>query len=315
MRAGQGAELSGAPLVPGKGRAMPPHSVLLGLGHGSLLVVTALSAVVAVLGSRGGALSPGGAAAIVAVLALLWIALIVYAQPDDVLALVAGDKSRVTWRQRRFWWREEGGMKPRIALTIDDVPCDRRRFGVSDFARSLDVLKRHGARATLFVMCDEIAEHPDAPAVEELLRAAVRDHGCELGNHSVVDEKSAFLGRARLREHLERCDAALRALDPAFAQRKLKWFRPGGGMYHAHMLDLAEQMGYRTVLGNVYPHDAHGRDAAHSIWYIKRRAREGGIIIVHDRPGKLADTLEGILPALQATFDVVTLSELFANEA
>eukprot|EP00968_Pinguiococcus_pyrenoidosus_P018905 scaffold1958_cov253-Pinguiococcus_pyrenoidosus.AAC.8 len=163
-----------------------------------------------------GALVGVWTAALVAVLSL-WF----YLQPDDVLWWLQTD--HVVYRQPDYWWRREQGDEadaelPMLALTIDDVPCGPtccscRGRRISDFPESLAILKKHGARATLFVMSDEIDNHPRPDAIREALKEAV-DYGCELGNHSTVDEKTILLSEAKLRKSLDKCDAALRAIAP-----------------------------------------------------------------------------------------------------
>jgi len=191
-----------------------------------------------------GALVGVWTAALVAVLSL-WF----YLQPDDVLWWLQTD--HVVYRQPDYWWRREQGDEadaklPMLALTIDDVPCGPtccscRGRRISDFPESLAILKKHGARATLFVMSDEIDNHPRPDAIREALKEAV-DYGCELGNHSTVDEKTILLSEAKLRKSLDKCDAALRAIAPM----KVTWFRPGGGLYRKMMLDVGHMFPLRV---------------------------------------------------------------------
>eukprot|EP00929_Paragymnodinium_shiwhaense_P086635 TRINITY_DN47113_c0_g1_i1.p1 TRINITY_DN47113_c0_g1~~TRINITY_DN47113_c0_g1_i1.p1 ORF type:complete len:481 (-),score=97.73 TRINITY_DN47113_c0_g1_i1:32-1474(-) len=99
---------------------------------------------------------------------------------------------------------EETG-KPLIALSIDDVPCTFEKFGPSAMDSCLDVLKEHGATATLFVMARELAKHDDFIDISDALVKAVQ-RGCELGNHDLLDVKTALRHRKDFVEALRECD-------------------------------------------------------------------------------------------------------------
>ncbi|MEE9579507.1 MAG: polysaccharide deacetylase family protein, partial [Gemmatimonadota bacterium] len=65
--------------------------------------------------------------------------------------------------------------RPTVALTIDDGPDP------ATTARILDVLERHGARATFFLITDRV------PGNEAILRR-ILDEGHEIGNHLTREE-------------------------------------------------------------------------------------------------------------------------------
>jgi peptidoglycan/xylan/chitin deacetylase (PgdA/CDA1 family) len=66
------------------------------------------------------------------------------------------------------------------------------------------------------------------------------------------------------------------------------------------MLEMTKELGYRTVLGSVYPHDPQ----IHSAWinakHVLSMVRPGAIIIMHDRRPYSAEQLEMILKGLAA---------------
>jgi len=99
----------------------------------------------------------------------------------------------------------------------------------------------------------------------------------------------------------------------ALQEKTIKWFRPGGGLFSHNMVKIAAEHGYSTVLGNCFPFDTH-MPAKHNAEYVRRRAKPGKIIVIHDRP-KLLSTLRIVLPDLCKRFKVVTLSELFQAAA
>ena len=251
-----------------------------------------------------------------------------YMIPSPFVAMMERIEPRIVWRRA---WRPG---RPRIALTIDDVPylghkSGPRRDGASRLAEILDVLRLHGARATFFVMSHEDGERWHGDTVR---RAVAEGH--ELGNHGTVDEAMASLPAEACAAKIAHCDryltrlgnettATAAAVDgarrAATTANAIKWFRPGGGRWNEPMLRAAAALGYRTVLGTVYSL-VEPWSSAKAPWltrctarFLRARARAGAVAIVHDR-ACTPEVLRRALPDLTARFEVVTLSELFGGE-
>ncbi len=181
--------------------------------------------------------------------------------------------------------------RPRIALTIDDGPT-------IDTNEILSVLKKHGTRATWFIIGDNAQKQPE-------ILEQIRELGHELGNHTMYDVASFRLSQQEFESQLIQVDKILN-----YKPGEKKWFRPGSGIPTKGILDTAERNGYRTVLGDVYPNDPASRIPTVNCDYVFRHAHPGAIIIIHDRPWTVP-MLELLLPELKKKFDVVTLTELF----
>lgn len=183
----------------------------------------------------------------------------------------------------------------RIALTIDDGPDPRTTPAI------LDVLRRHGARATFFAIAGRVEGNGRI-----MDRVAAEGH--EIANHMMADRPSIDLGPAVFDHRLEQAHETLsRWQEP-------RWFRPGSGWYDEAMIEAAERSGYRLALGRVYPLDAALASPGLAARVILWLAEPGEIIILHDagsRGRNTARTLERVLPELDRRgLDVVTLSEL-----
>ncbi len=194
---------------------------------------------------------------------------------------------------RVFYGREIA--EPLIALTIDDAP-DREST-----PRILDALRAHDARATFFVIGDQV------PGNEMLLRRIVRD-GHEIGNHMASDVKSVDLDPSEFERRLVHTQRELSRFAP------VRWFRPGSGYYSTEMLDILDRHDLQCALGKVYPLDAQLRWGWLVRSWIGWRKRPGAVVILHDRGSRglrTAATLERVLPRLrEAGYRAVTLSEL-----
>jgi peptidoglycan/xylan/chitin deacetylase (PgdA/CDA1 family) len=185
--------------------------------------------------------------------------------------------------------------EPVVALTIDDGP------DTTATAKILDLLRRHEARATFFVITGRI------PGKEEILRRTV-DEGHELANHLTSDEPSILLSSLEFEQRLIEAHRVLSLFSG------VRWFRPGSGWYNKKMLSIIQKHGYQCALGSVYPFDPQIPSSWFATHYVMWNIQPGSIIVLHDygkRGERTSETLGVILPELNSRgFRVVTLSDL-----
>jgi peptidoglycan/xylan/chitin deacetylase (PgdA/CDA1 family) len=190
--------------------------------------------------------------------------------------------------------------EPLVALTIDDGPDEETTRAI------LDLLKRHEAKATFFLISDRVQGN------EELVKEMV-EAGHELGNHMTRDRPSNRLSSAEFEAALLEADSVL----SRFAE--VRWVRPGSGWYDDAMLSIIEKHGYRCALGSIYPYDSAIPFAAFSVHHVLRKARAGSVIVLHDGGGRGHRTvaaLERMLPELQQRgLRAVTLSALVVADS
>jgi peptidoglycan/xylan/chitin deacetylase (PgdA/CDA1 family) len=183
-----------------------------------------------------------------------------------------------------------------VALTIDDAPSPEVTPAF------LDVLRRHGARATFFVIGSYAERHPE-------LVAAIRAEGHELANHLYLDEPSIRLGDQEFLAKLRRAEAAIGLEGP------VKWFRPGSGWIDEGMVELLHREGYRACLASVYPLDLIAPRWL-TEWQFTANVQPGAILVLHDGgPGRAQNIaiLDAVLGQLtERGVRVVTVSELVA---
>eukprot|EP00775_Hariotina_reticulata_P011358 gene11358-11507_t len=98
--------------------------------------------------------------------------------------------------------------------------------------------------------------------------------------------------------------------------RRYRWFRPGSGWFMPEMVEAAQQLGYRTVLGSVFPWDTHSKWPLLNALFIITKVYCGAIIVLHDRRQHLLPTLQYVLPWLDWWgYEVVTLGEAATRAA
>ncbi|KFY17773.1 hypothetical protein V492_00394 [Pseudogymnoascus sp. VKM F-4246] len=185
-----------------------------------------------------------------------------------------------------------------IALTIDDAPSKHT-------AEIMEILKENDARATFFVIGSQVEGR------EERLRDLVLN-GNELGNHAMHDEPSRSLSDSTLVAEVKAVEEmVLEAYTAASVEPPAKYFRPGSGFFSGRMRETMGGLGYRLVLGSIYPHDPQIPYWRLNARHILSMLRPGGIIICHDRRSWTAPMLRKVLPEMRRRgYQIVTVSEL-----
>ena len=149
-----------------------------------------------------------------------------------------------------------------MALTFDDGPDPEHT------PRLLEVLARHGAKATFFMVGARAARHPE-------LVARVAAEGHEIGNHGWDHPSLPSLPSAAVAEQIERTRAVLAPHGQAL-------MRPPYGHQDLRTHRIARRLGYRPVFWSVTGEDWRGHDAATIAGHVLERAAPGAIVLLHD---------------------------------
>lgn len=188
--------------------------------------------------------------------------------------------------------------EPLVALTFDDGPAPGHTSVV------LDLLARHEARATFFMIGERAEAHP-------ALVEAVRERGHEIGNHAFTDRRTFGLSEDDLLADLRRSDEALRLEGPE------RLYRPPSGLITPSQLEAVQRHGYRCVLGSAYPFDPAHPPSAYIRWLAVKNLEPGVIVVLHDGiadPSRMLAVLDDILAAgREKGLRFVTVSELLGS--
>jgi len=195
-----------------------------------------------------------------------------------------------------------------MALTYDDGPNDPYTL------RLLDVLAKHEARATFFLIGKYVRQRPE-------IARAIQAAGHEIGNHTYSHPNLIFLSAAKLRQELEDCRKALE--DTLGETTSL--FRPPFGGKRPNVLRTARAMGLEPIMWSVTAYDWNAKSAEAIIDKVtaqvdSRSMPQSEIILLHDG-GHLAfgadrsHTVEATRQLLQryANKRFVAISELTAD--
>jgi peptidoglycan/xylan/chitin deacetylase (PgdA/CDA1 family) len=152
------------------------------------------------------------------------------------------------------------------ALTFDDGPHAQGTPAV------LDVLARHGAVATFFLVGEQVLRNPTIP--REIVAA-----GHEIGLHCHRHRNLLRLAPWQVRDDIERAQAAIEdatGISPSL-------YRPPYGVLNATALRLARRDGRRTLLWTHWGRDWEARATPESIAArLTTGAGEGSVLLLHD---------------------------------
>jgi peptidoglycan/xylan/chitin deacetylase (PgdA/CDA1 family) len=153
-----------------------------------------------------------------------------------------------------------------VAITFDDGPHPEGTPAI------LQILAEHGARATFFVIGEQVARRP------ELARRILAE-GHAIALHGHVHRLQLLLSRARVRDDLHRGAAAITdATGTAPA-----WHRPPYGIYSPAGLEAVRSMQLRPLLWATWGKDWRKRTTPARIANrAVTAARPGDIILLHD---------------------------------
>ena len=156
-----------------------------------------------------------------------------------------------------------------LALTYDDGPNDPHTL------RLLEVLAKHGTRATFFLIGRYAQQRPDI--VREIARAR---H--VVGNHTFTHPLLTFKSAGAIRKELSTCSAALQ---DAIGERP-NLFRPPFGGRRPAVLRIARKLGLEPVMWNVTGYDWNAPPAAVIERKVAKQVNGGNVILLHDGDDK-----------------------------
>jgi peptidoglycan/xylan/chitin deacetylase (PgdA/CDA1 family) len=167
-----------------------------------------------------------------------------------------------------------------IALTFDDGP------NPAVTPRLLDLLDRHGIRATFFLIGKYVRACPR-------LAAEIAARGHAIGNHTETHPNLIWLTPRRICEELEQCREAIFTA----TGREPRWTRPPFGFRGPQLNAVVRRAGYAGVaMWSLWAWDWKPQPPEPVIRRL-RSARGGDVIVLHDgdhrRPG--GDRLHTVL--------------------
>jgi peptidoglycan-N-acetylglucosamine deacetylase len=197
----------------------------------------------------------------------------------------------------KLYRQKDGERRKRVAFGFDDGPTgDTRAF--------LEILERHHARATFFVLGSQIGGR--GRILRDILR---RDS--EIGSHGLTHRDLKSAGSTVTDREMRLTTRRV------FAQTGFRpcVFRPPYGLFDDSTVGVARSHGMATVLWNVDSEDYTLPGSGQIARNVLRGVRPGSIVLMHDGGGRdRAQTIKALRIVLRNLrrrgYDVVTVSQL-----
>lgn len=184
-----------------------------------------------------------------------------------------------------------------IALTFDDGPSPQYTPKV------LDLLRQYGAKATFFVIGQELVRYP------QIARQEFAD-GMELANHGFRHLTLVGMDPTTIEADVKPVEQEITAI----TGQRPTLFRLPQGKSDSIALRSLTNLGYTIVYWSIDTRDYLPRSPQTIAKQVLQQVQSGSIVIFHDGGGNqqhTVDALQLILPALRAQgYKEVTVSQL-----
>ena len=182
-----------------------------------------------------------------------------------------------------------------VALTFDDGPS-------KNVNQILSLLEKYNARATFFLIGNEIEEYPGEAR-------KIVESGHQIGNHTYSHNRMVFKTPSYIKEEIEKTD---QLIQHAGYKGEID-FRPPNGKKLVGLPYFLSKQNRDTITWNIEP-DSYHSNASDKVDYVKDHIKPGSIILMHpmyDDTGEELRAIEGVLQALSDEgYAFVTVNEL-----
>ena len=172
----------------------------------------------------------------------------------------------------------------------------------------LDTLKAHQVPAAFFLVGDYLEMRPD-------LVARMADEGHLVGNHTWSHpDMSQLADKEAFARELEQVEQAYKEIT---GREMEKYYRPPQGVYSQENLELAKELGYKTVFWSLayVDWDNHKQPTAEEAFSkLLPRTHNGAVILLHTNSKTNAAILDELLTRWEDMgYTFAPVSELFEN--
>ena len=187
-----------------------------------------------------------------------------------------------------------------VALTFDDGPNLTLTVPV------LEKLEQYHVKATFYVLGSAITEKSGY-----MLQMMV-DGGHEIGVHGLNHDKmTEFSGRKNAERLLKTCEEISGWIEGGYQPKTM---RPPGGSINGHVQSGAKKAGLAVIKWSVDTADWKTQNVKKIMEVVKKRTKNGSIILCHDHHQPTLDALDEMIPwLLEQGYDLVTVSELLES--
>jgi len=182
----------------------------------------------------------------------------------------------------------------KVALTFDAA------WGSDKTEKIVNILKENGVGGTFFLVGFWIEENKDKVKI-------IDEAGIDIGTHSNTHPKMSTLSNEKIREELSYSMKLLKDI----TGKDVSFFRPPFGDYNDNLINIATELGLKTIQWDTDTLDWKGLSANEILTRVKTSVKNGSIILCHNNSDHIVEALPLIISYLKEQgYQMVKISEL-----
>ena len=182
----------------------------------------------------------------------------------------------------------------KIAITFDAA------WSAEDTDEILEILKKHNAKATVYVVGDWVDKNPDAVK-------SFYENGHEIGNHSDSHPSFSNISREEIRQEIVNCNEKIKAV----TGEAPKTVRAPSGDYDNKSIETTESFDMKMIQWDIDSLDWKLLSVDEMYNRVVNKVQNGSIILFHNGVKNTPEALDKILTKLKTDgYEFVTVSEL-----
>lgn len=188
--------------------------------------------------------------------------------------------------------------KKEVAITFDCA------WGADDISSIINTLVSNDIQATFFVVGSWVDKFPNA--VKEL-----NENNMEIANHSNSHSHINKMSYGEVLEDITKCNEKIEKL----TGKKVKYYRGPYGEYNNTVISVAKELNMNVIQWDVDTLDYEGKTIDEMCSRIKKKIRNGSILLMHNDTEHTAEGLQKIIDTIQEEgYEIVPLDELIYHE-
>lgn len=182
----------------------------------------------------------------------------------------------------------------KVALTFDAA------WGSDKTLKIINSLSDAGIKGTFFLVGFWIEQNADKVK-------AIDEAGFDIGTHSNTHPKMSTLSESKMKEELEISMNMITNI----TGKPVKFFRAPFGDYNDNLLNVAGNLGLKTIQWDVDSLDWKGLSAGEILSRVKSGVKNGSIILFHNNSDHILEAIPLVISYLKAEgYSMVKISEL-----
>lgn len=215
-----------------------------------------------------------------------------------MLGLVAGKYVSSAYISRKLPIYSVQTDEKKIAITFDAAWTNQ------DTQQLIEILKKHNAKATLFIVGDWAEKFPESVK-------AFHDAGHTIANHSDTHKAFSKCSREEIREEIVNCNKKLEAI----TGEKVTLLRAPSGDYTDQSLEVANGLEIFTIQWNIDSLDYRGLSVDEIVQRVLSPIENGSIVLFHNGVENTAEALDKILTELSKQgYSFVSVNDLIYKD-